>query len=107
MSPEVYDFSVKKPLMTHELPTFSDTVLPVQQVVWTDAARLSGAPCFAGSRVPGKALFDYLEGGDRLDDFLADFAGVSREQALAALYYGKARLMPLGVPQPTGDVTTH
>ena len=40
---------------------------------------------FVGTRVPVKNLFDYLEGGDSLDEFLNDFPSVTREQAIAAL----------------------
>ena len=49
--------------------------------------RLGGEPCFRGTRVPVKNLFDYLEGGDSLDDFLAGFPGVTREQAVAVLEF--------------------
>jgi len=55
------------------------------EVVWTDPERMSGAPCFYGTRVPVKTLFDYLEGGQSLETFLEDFEGVSREQADAVL----------------------
>lgn len=44
-----------------------------------------GVPVFAGTRVPLKNLFDYLEAGDSLDTFLADFPAVSKEQAVAVL----------------------
>lgn len=47
--------------------------------------RLSGAPVFAGTRVPVKALFDYIEAGDPLAEFLEDFPDVSREHAIAVL----------------------
>jgi uncharacterized protein (DUF433 family) len=47
--------------------------------------RLSGTPVFAGTRVPVKALFDYLEGGEPLTEFLADFPNVTREHAIAVL----------------------
>ena len=50
-----------------------------------DPEKLSGTPVFAGTRVPIKNLFDYLEGGDSLDVFLDDFPTVTREQALAVL----------------------
>jgi len=40
---------------------------------------------FRGTRVPIQTLLDYLEGGQRLDDFLADFPTVSRDQAIAVL----------------------
>ena len=46
---------------------------------------LSGAPVFNGTRVPIKALFDYIEGGEPLDEFLDDFPDVSREHAIAVL----------------------
>ena len=46
---------------------------------------LGGAPVFVGTRVPAQSLFDYLEGGDTLDEFLRQFPSVKREQAIAAL----------------------
>jgi uncharacterized protein (DUF433 family) len=46
---------------------------------------LSGAPIFTGTRVPVQALFDYIEGGDPLDEFLEDFPNVTREHAIAVL----------------------
>ncbi len=76
--------------------------LPLADVVWTSPDRLSGAPCFARTRVPVKSFFDYREGGETIDTFLDVFEGVSRAQVLAALYYGKACLMPAGTPHPTG-----
>jgi len=57
----------------------------LEDVIWTDPERMSGAPCFYGTRVPVKTLFDYLEGGQSLETFLGDFEGVSREQADAVL----------------------
>ena len=63
------------------------------QVVWQDPERMSGAPCFAGTRVPVRTLFDYLEAGDSLGTFLDDFPGVTREQALGALRIGKDELL--------------
>jgi uncharacterized protein (DUF433 family) len=47
--------------------------------------RLSGAPEFTGTRVPVKALFDYLQAGDPLNEFLDDFPSVTREHAVAVL----------------------
>lgn len=44
-----------------------------------------GVPVFRGTRVPVRSLIDYLEAGDDLDAFLADFPSVTREQAVAAL----------------------
>ena len=50
---------------------------------------LSGAPIFTGTRVPVQALFDYIEGGDPLDEFLEDFPDVSREHAIAVLEFAR------------------
>ena len=54
-------------------------------VVHIDPEILGGTPVFAGTRVPVQSLFDYLEGGETLDEFLRQFPSVKREQALAAL----------------------
>jgi uncharacterized protein (DUF433 family) len=54
-------------------------------VVHSDPDILSGTPVFVGTRVPAQSLFDYLEGGDTLDEFLRQFPSVRREQAIAAL----------------------
>jgi len=56
-----------------------------QSVIVQDPDILSGQPVFRGTRVPFQALLDYLEGGDTLDEFLEQYPGVSREQAIAAL----------------------
>jgi uncharacterized protein (DUF433 family) len=58
---------------------------PLFGLVWINPRRLSGAPCFYGTRVPLKNLFDTLAAGQTLDDFLDGFDGVTREQALAVL----------------------
>lgn len=61
----------------------------VRKVVHSDPAILGGVPVFVGTRVPVKTLYDYLEAGDPLDDFLDDFPSVTREQAIAALEIGR------------------
>ncbi len=53
---------------------------------------LGGTPVFAGARVPVRILIEYLEAGDRLDDFLIDYPTVSRRQAVALLEQAKAML---------------
>ena len=45
----------------------------------------SGTPVFAGTRVPVKNLFDYLKGGDTIDEFLEGFPSVKREQVIRLL----------------------
>ena len=62
-------------------------------VIIRDPAILGGTPVFRGSRVPVQALFDYLEGGDTLEDFLQGFPTVSREAAVAALEEAKELLL--------------
>lgn len=54
-------------------------------VVHSDPDISGGTPVFRGTRVPAQSLFDYLEGGETLDQFLDQFPSVSKEQALAAL----------------------
>ena len=55
------------------------------QAIHSDPEILGGAPVFVGTRVPVRALFDYLEGQHSLDEFLDDFPSVTREQAVAVL----------------------
>ena len=54
-------------------------------VVHSDPEIAGGTPVFRGTRVPVQSLFDYLEGGETLDQFLDQFPSVSKEQARAAL----------------------
>ena len=56
-----------------------------QSFVHSDPDILGGVAVFVGTRVPLKALFDYLAGGHPLAEFLDDFPSVSREQAVAVL----------------------
>ena len=53
---------------------------------------LGGAVVFRGTRVPVQTLMQYLEAGERLDDFLADFPSVTRDQAVAALQLALEKL---------------
>ena len=50
-----------------------------------DKEVLGGTPVFTGTRVPIQTLFDYLEGGDSLEDFLEDFPSVTKEQSIQVL----------------------
>jgi len=54
---------------------------------------LGGTPVFRGTRVPVQAMFDYLEGGETLEDFLVGFPTVSRELAVSALEEAKRLLL--------------
>jgi len=53
---------------------------------------MSGAPVFVGTRVQVQTLFDYIEGGEDLDEFLDDFPTVSKKSALAVLEMAKKTL---------------
>lgn len=59
------------------------------RIVQRSSKVLGGTPVFAGTRVPIQTLLDYLEAGDRLDDFLDEFPTVSREKAIAFLELAK------------------
>jgi uncharacterized protein (DUF433 family) len=62
-------------------------------VIHSDPEILGGTPVFVGTRVPAQTLFDYLEGGETLDEFLRQFPSVKREQALAALELARDSLL--------------
>lgn len=54
---------------------------------------MGGTPVFSGTRVPVQTLLDYLEAGDTMDNFLAGFPTVSREQVIAFLEEAKNRMV--------------
>jgi uncharacterized protein (DUF433 family) len=54
-------------------------------VVSVDPEVMGGTPCFAGTRVPVQTFLDYIEGGDSIDEFLANFPTVKRNQVIAFL----------------------
>jgi len=54
---------------------------------------MGGTPVFVGTRVPVQTLLDYLEAGDSIDEFLAGFPSVSREQVIDFLEQAKDRLV--------------
>jgi uncharacterized protein (DUF433 family) len=60
--------------------------------------RAWGAPVFAGTRVPVDTLFEYLEGGETLDEFLRQFPTVTREQAVAVLERARTGARDEAVP---------
>lgn len=60
-------------------------VLMLKDIVNIDPEVLSGTPVFKGTRVPIKALFDYLEGGKTLDAFFEDFPAVKHSQVSGLL----------------------
>jgi uncharacterized protein (DUF433 family) len=64
-----------------------------KSVIHVDPEIQSGTPVFVGTRVPAASLFDWLEGGATLAEFLDNFPSVSRDQAIAALEEAKAGLV--------------
>jgi uncharacterized protein (DUF433 family) len=64
-----------------------------QAVICRDRDVMGGTPVFCGTRVPVQTLLDYLEGGESIDQFLAGFPSVTREQVIAFLEEAKDRLV--------------
>jgi len=63
-----------------------------KQLITRDPEILGGVAVFGGTRVPIKALTDYLEAGDSIDDFLDDFPSVTRDQVIAFLEQAREQL---------------
>jgi len=61
----------------------------MKKVIHVDLDILGGTPVFWGTRVPIKNLFDYLETGETVDDFLKDFESVQRNQAIRVIEMSK------------------
>lgn len=59
--------------------------MQIRELITIDKEILGGQPVFAGTRVPVESLFDHLEAGVSLDEFLADFPSVTRQQAVDLL----------------------
>ena len=62
-------------------------------VISRNPAVMGGTPVFSGTRVPVQTLLDYLESGESIDDFLAGFPSVNREQVIEFLEQAKDRLV--------------
>lgn len=66
----------------------ADQKMPAEsttQFLWSDPQRLGGRTCFRGTRVPVDALFENLEDGVSVNEFLDAFEGVTREQVVGVL----------------------
>ena len=68
-----------------------DERMTLEDAVWIDPGRMSGAPCFRGSRLPVQQLFDWLADGVSLDEFVDDFR-IDRSAAEAVLRTAGAQL---------------
>ena len=58
---------------------------PLAAYIWINPGRMHGEPCFKGTRIPVRALFDHLRAGDGFGKFLDGYEGVSTEQVVAAI----------------------
>ena len=90
-----------RPVIQHLKPVTTEDLVgdkiqpghPLFGIVWINRERVSGTPCFFGTRVPIKSLFDCLAHGDTIESFLDGFEGVDREQAEAILELAAAGLL--------------
>ena len=67
--------------------------MDLEQLVEVDPEKMSGTPVFTGTRVPIKNLFDCLEGGESLEQFLDQFPTVTWEQAQGVIELSRRRLL--------------
>ena len=65
----------------------------LDQMVWVDPGRMSGTPCFRGTRVPVQTLIDHIEGNATLEQSLDGFPFVTREQAIQFIELAKESLL--------------
>ncbi len=64
-----------------------------KKIIDSDPEVLGGTPVFRGTRVPIKSLFDHLEAGDSIDDFLEGFPSVRRDQVISLLEISQERVL--------------
>ena len=65
----------------------------LDRAVWIDPERMSGTPCFRGTRVPVQSLIDLLETGETIDQFLELYPPISLDQVLEVLDFANRRLL--------------
>ena len=65
----------------------------LDDAVWVSPQRMSGTPCFRGTRVPVQSLIDFLEGGETIDEFLKLYSPITREQVLVVLDFANSQLL--------------
>lgn len=79
--------------------------MDVNNIITIDKEVLGGQPVFKGTRVPVESLFDHLEAGVTLDEFLDEFPTVSKEQVFALLDIANKLLTSKNVAQLYAAVT--
>lgn len=65
----------------------------LEQAVWVSSTRVSGTPCFRGTRVPVQSLIDFLEGGETVDQFLELYPAITREQVFTVLDFANSQIL--------------
>jgi uncharacterized protein (DUF433 family) len=65
----------------------------LDEAIWVSPQRMSGAPCFRGTRVPVQSLIDFLEGGETIDEFINLYPPITRRQVLAVLDFANSQLL--------------
>ena len=65
----------------------------LDEAVWVSPRRMSGTPCFRGTRVPVQSLIDFLEGGETIDEFLKLYPSISRQQLLSVLDFANSQIV--------------
>src|SRR5260370_17481528 len=65
----------------------------LDDAVWVSPQRMSGTPCFRGTRVPVLSLIDFLEGGETIDAFLSLYPPITRDQVLSVLAFANDQLL--------------
>ena len=68
----------------------------LSKILHSDPEILGGTPVFVGTRVPVQSLFDHLEAGESIDDFIEGFPSVRREQVTALLERSRQELLRTG-----------
>ena len=66
----------------------------MSDVVHIDPEIMGGTPVFKGTRVPIETLFDYIEGGEPLNEFLEDFPTLTQDQVIKFLEELKRDILP-------------
>ena len=64
-----------------------------EEIIHSNPEVLGGTLVFTGTRVPVRSLFDHLEAGDSIDDFLEGFPSVRRDQVIALLEISQERVL--------------
>ena len=71
----------------------SDQKSRLDAAIWVSPRRMSGAPCFRGTRVPVQSLIDFIEGGETIDEFIDLYPPITRQQVLAVLDFANSQLL--------------